>query len=471
VGECLTLSDLLLRICQVSLTPYQLSYRKLLIQSALSRHPIEIAIQWSRQTGKTETHVHTAIALAIYHIRWLNHAYPIAIITPAREEQSVRVTRDRLKAYAERLKPWLVPTLGIDFALDRGRRTNDYIFTSSTGFEAPVHCVSASPRAFQKGQTYPLMFLEQVEDMDQYTMETNILPFGAGSDIGSVVILAGSASPKVVNEHYYQAVQILKDQKGVRPPWFVDGQLGAQYRPGYGEYLALMRAKLGIENPSFLTQFDNVWVQPINKPFERERLQALQWKAGSVQPHAQVLRAAGIDVAKDVDSTVLTGGFRLGLDEYIDRWLELQGLDYEKQADDASDFIERGHYSFAKIDKNGPGNAFADMLQKRFKDRGIRCGIIREPLTTETNNRIYLQYERELIHGRLHFPAESTIMQARFTEQHIDVQRVYGSKNMMKLEAPAGKHDDYVCSAALMVDALLTGTPYSEGRKPQVKSF
>jgi hypothetical protein len=41
---------------------------------------------------------------------------------------------------------------------------------------------------------------------------------------------------------------------------------------------------------------------------------------------------------------------------------------------------------------------------------------------------------------------------------------------MMKLEAPSGRHDDYVASGALMLDALITGTPYSEGRRPQTLS-
>jgi hypothetical protein len=455
VGECLALSDLLLQICGISLTPYEVEYRALLVRSALSRRAVQIPIQWARQTGKTETHVHTAMALAIYHIRWLNHAYPVAIISPARQEQSVTVTRERLRGYAERLKRWLKPVLGIDFALDRGRRTSDYVFTSSTGFEAPFHCVSASPRAFQKGQTYPLMFLEQIEDMDQFVMETNILPFGAGSDIGSVIVLAGSATPKVTNNYYYEEIEKVREREGIRPPWFVDDRLGAQYRPGYGDYVKLIREKLGSEHPSYLTQFGNVWVQPVNKPFARDLLKTLSWASGTVEIPEGTLRALGVDVAKDVDSTVLTGGFMVGLDPYIDRWLELQGLNYEKQADDAVDFIKRGGYSALKMDKNGPGNAFADMVEKRLVAEEIACQVIREPLTAETNNRIYLQYDREINGGRLHYPAEKSREQAAFLQQHLDVLRVFGAKSMMKLQAPSGRHDDFVCSGALLVDLLL----------------
>ena len=470
VGECLTVSDALLYISGISLTPYQLEYRKLLVQSALSRQAIELPIQWARQTGKTEVNIHTSIALAIYTIRWLDHNYPVAFITPSREEQAVVVTRDRLRRYGERLKYWLTPNLGIDFALDRGRRTNDYVFTSSTGFEAPFHCVSASPSAFQKGQTESLMFLEQVEDINTEVMQNNIFPFGAGSDIGCVTVLAGSATPKITNNYYYDAIQKIRGRFGVRPPWFVDDALAAQYRPGYGDYAALMREKLGIDNPAYLTQFGNVWVQPVNKPFDRTKLLTLKWAAGSVEIPPGTLRAVGIDVAKDVDSTVVTGGFRLGQDTYVDRWLELPGLDYEKQADDVADFIRRGNYSLGKIDKNGPGNPFTDMLNRRFREGRIHCRLEPEPLTAESNNRIYVAWDTEINHGRLHYPAEKTREQARFFEQHVDVLRVFGTRNMMKLEAPSGRHDDYVASGALMLDALITGTPYSEGRRPQTLS-
>jgi hypothetical protein len=468
VGECLRLSDLFLQICGVALTPYQREYRELLIRAALSGHALIVPIQWSRQTGKTEGNVHTAIALAIYNIRWLQRNYPVAIITPSKQEQSVVVTRERLRKYADRLQPWLKPILGIDFALAKGRRTDDYIFVSSAGFEAPFHCVSASPSAFQKGQTYPLMFLEQIEDMDETVMKTNIFPFGAGSEIGAVIVLAGSATPKVANDYYFRAIQKQREQTGIRPPWFVDDELGAMYRPGYGQYLQLMKEQMGEESDAYRTQFGNIWIQPINKPFSRELLLALTWSPTGIPdrrnlriltPPSDSLRAVGIDVAKDVDSTVVTGGFRYGPESIIDNWLELPELDYEKQADAVVEFIERGKYTVGKMDKNGPGNAFIDMVNGRLQRKQILCTLQAEPLTSESNNRIYTAWENELTHRRVSYPERDTPEKRRFFEQHIDALRIYGARSMMKLEAPSGRHDDYVASGALFLDAIRSAGP------------
>jgi len=462
VGECLRLSDLLLQNCGVALTPYQTEYRELLITSALSGEAVELPIQWSRQTGKTEANVHTAIALAIYSIYWLDRNYPVAIITPSREEQSVIVTRERVRLYAERLKPWLTPMLGVEFVLDKGRRTNDYIFRNrNNGCEAPFHCVSASPSAFQKGQTQSLMFLEQVEDINDYVLENNILPFGAGSEYGAVIVLAGSATLKVTCQHYSNAIQQQMRKTGIRPPWFVDDELGARYRPGYGKYLELMKRTLGVDSDAYRTQFGNVWVQPVNKPFSRELLLSLAWSpvptegAKLVTIPEDALRVLGIDVAKDVDSTVVTGGFRYGQETYIDNWLELPGLNYEKQADDVVDFIKRGRYSRAKMDKNGPGGPFSDMVEGRLAREHVNCILDRQPLTAESNNRIYTQWETEIANCRLYYPARDCPEKRRFFEQHIDALRIYGARNMMKLEAPSGRHDDYVASGALFLDAVI----------------
>jgi len=472
IGECIGFSDLCLEKLGKHLTSYQLAYRWLLIESVLSGQALELPVQWARQSGKTETHIHVTMALAAYMTRWLCRHFPIAYIAPSREEQAVVVMRERLRENVEPLRSWLKVIFGIDFALDKGRRTNDYIFKSSTGFEAPIHCVSASPRAFTKGQTFPLMFLEQVEDIDEYVMKNSIFPFGAGSETGCLLVLAGSAAPRITNNYFYNAIHQQLQDKGARPPYFVNDVLAAQERPGYGEYIELMKAKLGEESDAYKTQFGNIWAQPVNKPFDRTVLLSLKWALATddlsklqkpikifSESFDDIFKAVGADIAKDVDSTVLTGGFRFGEHSFIERWIELHGTDYEDQADTALDFIQRGKY------ETGPGNPFIDMLRRRIlkenaklpEKQRIKCFIDGQPMSAESNNRIYSQYIREVTHRRLFYPATESREQQRFLQQHYDVLRSYGAKSMMTLRAPSGQHDDFVSSGALFLDALIAG--------------
>ncbi len=343
-----------------------MEYRDLIIQSVLSGKAIELPIQWSRQTGKTETHVHATLALSIYMARWLQRDFKTAFIAPGKQEQSVVVTRGRLQTYATRLQPWLMPFLGIEVILGEGRRTADFIFRSSAGVEGSVRCVSGSPTAHVKAHTFPLMFLEQVEDMDEESMKNQIFPFGAGSETGCLIVLAGSATPQVRNDYYYKAVQRQITETGIRPPWFVDEALGAMYRPGYDQYLRFMQLKIGEDSDAYKTQFRNIWVLPRNKLIDRNILLNLKWQPGQIQLEPSSLRAAGLDVAKSVDSSVLTYGSRLGERAYIQGWLEREGVDYAKQAVDFADLLIAQGTQTLEIDATGPGAVLADTIQAQL---------------------------------------------------------------------------------------------------------
>jgi hypothetical protein len=445
VGECIRLSDLLLQICNVALTPYQREYRELLIRSALSGHALIIPIQWSRQTGKTEANVHAAIALAIYNIRWLQRNYPVAIVTPSRQEQSVVVTRVRLGLYADRLNTWLKIALGIDFALAKGRRTDDYIFVSSSGFEAPFHCVSASPSAFQKGQTYPLMFLEQVEDMDEEVMKTILFPMAAGQVLQSCRVLAGTPSMQIKNNYFFDKSRTL------RYPQFVDDKFAAYWRPDYGEWVEKEKDRLGEESDEYKTQYRCVWVQARNRLTDRDQLRDL---AKDYEPDPVRQRFAGTDVAKDVDSTVCTVIEQEGADHHILGWYEAHNTDYETQADELRVFLQSFAVESNMVDATGVGDPVVDMLSNRC--RGI-CRTIPIKLMPEAHDAIWKVYEPELRHGRLHYPKtikdeEQKRLRNRFIEQHcIADRRVIGNK--IKVEKPTKKdsHIDYVISSALAV--------------------
>jgi hypothetical protein len=428
-----------------------------MIKLGLSGLPVEFPIQWARQSGKTETHVHTTIALAIYNARWLQREFRIAFLAPSKQEQTVVVTRDRLQMYVSRLMPWLKPILGMDTVLGEGRRTADFIFRASTGIESSVRCVSGAPKAHVKAHTFQLMFLEQVEDMDEEKMKNDIFPFGAGSETGCLTVLAGSAAPKVINNYYYNAIQKQIEETGIKPPWFVDDALAAMYRPGYGKFVAEMRLKIGEDSDAFRTQFGNEWILPRNKLIDRNLLLNLKWHAGQIQFDARGLKACGLDVGKSVDSSVLTYGTRQGERSYIQGWLEKEGTDYEKQGRDFAELIAAQNLQTLEIDATGPGAALADIIEARLRDIPHPCQLTRFMFTSQNNNDLYVQYEKEITHSRVLYPAEESKEQRRFIEQHLDVERII-TRNLLNLKAPnrANAHDDYVASAALMVDALLS---------------
>ncbi|MFH0849084.1 MAG: hypothetical protein V1857_06245 [archaeon] len=432
--------------------------RELLVRSALAGEPIIIPIQWARQSGKTEVLVHTVIALCIYFTCYLQQRYRIAFMAPSVEEQSIIVTRGRVQEAVLVLKPWLKPIYGVDIILGTGRRTADFIFRSSAGIEATIRCVSAGTRANVKAHTFDLMLFEQPEDMDPDKLANDILPFGAGSELGCLIIMAGSAAPTIRNTFYLTQIEEQEKKTGVRPPWFVDGRLAAMYRPGYAKYLDQMRNVIGAQSDAFITQYDNLRLRPANRPFDTATMRQILYDPTMVDFSADIFRAVGIDVAKSADSTVATGGILHGLDPYLLEWKEMQGINYHTQAVDLCDFIKQGQYTLAKIDNNGPGAALADELEYQLGKNSVPCTVDRQPLTAQENNRIYTQYEQSIINTRFHYPDIESTDRRRFEAQHLGVLRHYSAEKFLKLVAPTNQHEDFVVSSALLVDALLNST-------------
>jgi hypothetical protein len=87
----------------------------------------EICMLWCRRFGKTEALVITAITLAVYYISRLGEPFSIALVNPARNEQSIMVTKARLQERLDKLDLWLGIRFKIRKILGDGRKTPDYI--------------------------------------------------------------------------------------------------------------------------------------------------------------------------------------------------------------------------------------------------------------------------------------------------------------------------------------------------------
>jgi len=268
----------------------------------------EIPILWARRSGKTEMLVQTAITLRIYWIHVLGKPFRVGSINPARDEQGVAVTRDRIRERLESIGPWLCVN-GIEKFLDKGRKTEDYVLQDSdTGAECRSRCISADKSAHVKGAGFHLLLLEQVEEMDETKMRSEIFEMPVGSELESTRVLAGNPSLEVTN-HYY-----LDNTMTLDYPFFLDWKTAAKYRPSYGLWVQEEGKRLGFESDEFRTQFCCEWIQQRNRLTNPDAFRLLQ-----TGPPVALTgnRIGGLDLAKRTDNTVLTIGERLGFETFI----------------------------------------------------------------------------------------------------------------------------------------------------------
>jgi electron transfer flavoprotein alpha subunit len=186
-------------------------------------------------------------------------------------------------------------------------------------------------------------------------------------------------------------------------------------------------------------------------------------------------RYAGTDCAKQVDRTVCTVLERSGAELIAIDWLELEGTNYEEQADLIAAFLKEYKPVVNLVDATATQDMIVDMLANRC--RGI-CHTEGFKFTAESADQLWKIYEREIHQGRLRYikarpkePEALTRSRNRFIEEHQDVKRVLRA-NKLKLTAPnrRGAHDDYVASAALGVYAAITEAAGPQF-KPISKSF
>lgn len=340
------------------------------------------------------------------------------------------------------------------------------------GWNVRYRAISANPSAHPKGAGFNLLFLEQVEEIDEGTMKEIIFPMAEGEQLEQTLVLAGNPSQQVVNNYYRERTLTLKY------PFFMDWKTCSTYRPAYKAYALMKMKQLGEESDEFRTQLGCEWIIERRKPFH----DYIDLMPVDYQPNPSNLRSAGADNAKDVDYTVVTVMERTGARKIILDWLELQGNDYQEQAGLAAAFL-KPYQIKAPLISDATGQQDAIVEDQRIACRGI-CPVEGLKLTVETNDLIYKNYQREIQHTRLFYVKDppSTVPKERhsdwyrcrdhFIEQHKDVERLFVA-NKMKLKAPdrKGAHDDYVTSGALALYSLDRPVAYPAGSRVHARTL
>jgi hypothetical protein len=431
---------------------YQRQGSSIILEAVAQGGNIEIPFAWARRVGKTDMTSMTAMTVGVYYVKALQEDIDIGFINPAKTEQGIMVTRDRLRRRCLDVKGYLQVGLEVETVLDLGRKTADFVFVGPEGYEARIRCISADAHANEKGAGFQLSFFEQVEDMDEDVMKSILFPMAAGQVLQSCRVLAGTPSLEVKNNYFYDIT------RNLRYPQFVDDKFAEHWRPDYGEWVRKERERLGAESEVYKTQYRCIWIIARNRLADKDKMISLGQL--DYQPEAGRDRFAGTDVAKDIDSTVCTILEMEGADEHILAWYEAEGTDYETQYDELKAFLQDWGVVSNMVDATGVGDPVVDSLSKRC--RGV-CHTIPFEFTSDSHDTLWKTYEPELRHDRLHYPKniEDEIQQRcrnRFIEQHCKAERrVIGNK--IKVEKPArkGSHIDYVISSALAVYCAIHG--------------
>jgi len=161
---------------------------------------------------------------------------------------------------------------------------------------------------------------------------------------------------------------------------------------------------------------------------------------------------AGIDTAKNPDSTVVTvlrWNPELKKKELLN-WLELKGENYKLQYETIMEFLHRYNVVGLAIDSTGQGQFMPDWIKEDTEWADENSGLYEVKFTSQSKDGIYRNLKVTIQDSLTTLPKLDTNSGRRFTEQLVNLQQQYKGQYLSVAHPDDPKaHDDYPDSWAL----------------------
>lgn len=459
----------------VQLYSYQevIAYR--IFYSVITMEGAVITVLLSRQSGKTEALAFVINTMAVImpvlaklfpSLEQFSEGIKMGLFAPQGEQMQTTYNRAMLRLSSDNAT-LLMRDPEIDTELTSTARLS---LTNGSFLKGQI----ASKQSKIESKTYDVVFLEEAQDLDDYIVEKSIEPMLTAT--GGTLIKIGTTG--TMKNHYWYEIQrnrnkdrkivdhrllnhIQFDYKAIikarRNQYELDGK---RYHLHYEADVKRKIERWGKDSQAFRLGYSLEWdletgMLLTDKDWERitNRKKGLGLKDGDDTRYRFV---AGLDLAKDYCSTVLTIGKIIGEDatgnkiKQIVDWIELQGMDYEAQHHVIMQALVEYDVEVLFLDYTGVGKPVGDRLM-------YACGdyIHIEPYTFSKQSKSEMWYAltAAISSGRIVVPsnkkAVSTKEYARFEEQMMNCTKFFDGPYLV-CQKSDGYLDDYVDSLGLM---------------------
>lgn len=407
---------------------------------------IEIPIEFSRQSGKTTAVVYTVEFIMTWLSVYFNRQIHIGIFAPQIEQ--AKTDFDRLKVALRRVKDMIVVDAVTEQIIKEQENAKTLVLPDgSSCYIAPV-----SKTSHPESKTLDLMIFEESQDLDDKIVKESIWPIGASTNAPRVYIgTAGTsikyfyrlgqsgkaiklyyhdivAQRRVVFDQTHDAKHLIYEQTVKQEIELASEESDEIQRPYFGKWL--------IGTGNFVTQED------LDKLYGDYRCHYQQKKYECF---------AGIDTAKNPDSTVVTiirYNPELKKKELLN-WMELRGDNYQDQFDAICNFLSFYNITAIAIDSTGQGDFMPDMFEAHTQWSDEFSGLYRVKFSAVSKDMIYKNLKVSIKELLTRLPKLDTKGE-KFRQQMLDLQQQYKGQ-LLSVHHPddANAHDDYPDSWAL----------------------
>lgn len=409
----------------------------------------EIAIEFSRQSGKTTAVVHTIEFIMIFFTEYFNRTIAIGIFAP--QAQQAKTDFDRLKL-------GLMKTTDLTVINSREARRANEESNSSTivlpnGSSCYIFPVTSTSKPESK--TLDLIVFEEAQDLDDKIIKEQIFPMGKFSNAPRVFI--GTAGTKIC--YFYRLIQsnlalvldfdtIAKEKREVykitkKPIHLIYEQSIRDEIQKYGRHSDEIRRPYYLE-----------WLIGTGQFTVAKELDSLIDTTRKRRTYQEKTHEcfAGVDTAKHPDSTVVTI-IRYNKEKKVKElinWLELRGDNYKDQYDIIYAFINNYNTTAIAIDSTGQGDFMPDMFERESRWVDENTGLYRIKFSSISKDIMYKNLKVSIKELLTTLPILDTKEAEKFRMQMLDLQQEYKGQ-LLSVNHPndPNAHDDYPDSWAL----------------------
>jgi Terminase large subunit, T4likevirus-type, N-terminal len=506
-------------VSDIEFYSYQRASALRIVESLLANDGDSITLLFARQSGKSEEMADLALGLAIV-LPVLARAFPddprlsrlskirIGIFGPNQESTGPIYERIRMKAESEHVQGMLEdPEIGMHLVQSRG---DSITFNLGSYIKAKT----ASDAAFVEGGTFHLIILDEAQKISTEKVNKEISPMRAATNgtmvkIGTAWMSAGGFHTDIKTnilveskggrqnhfQYDYEVVvrekaacyerqrasyelyraQLLDWKAGVRS---VEPDAGLRTRPpdethlNYAKFIqGEIRRLGGTHSEEFKMNFRLLWQESRAIAFSEKVIASAAGFFEATAKQTRGIQVAGLDIAKEGDSTVLTivevdtqvtqaerdkssrqsTPVAIHFTKRVLAWLELQGSFEHVQYDAIVEFMANFNVRRLVGDATGMGDPVVERLSVLL--RPLEIEVVPFVYSTSSKSDLFKYYIQEFVAGRFKYPAGPQTMDTRefreFVEQHADLTRGYSGNYLYCEASTATNHDDYPCSAAL----------------------
>ena len=481
-----------------TLMAYQIPAAIRIIKAVWNDEGVEISLLFSRQSGKTEAVAFAVAFLAVFiNLFWkiipsfrqrFDDGFRVGIASPKGEQGEIDLQRIRRV-----LSDGVLKAMGfITPAFADSNSKFEVHVRDGVGERVAflIEAFSASETSNVESRTLDLIIYEEAQDITERKVQAEIEPMGAARN--ATRVYAGTVGFR--RDQFYKVCKrnaARFPENHFEVPYSVP--IRENFRNGaYEKYVQGIIATHGEDSEYFRMKFKNEWILEKGHPFNEVSFRKIvdfkqSWlEAIHILPEG-VFPVAGLDVARDVDETVLGIGladfrridYARGI-LYPDLWLVFaatwQGINYDGQFQEINSLIRRRFPILISegtiaIDATGDrGNMTDRFLNDGYNAIGMVFsagantgkGLLCQQFLDQVNTGHFFVAGDEATVGTEFFhnfrvPPGKPIAPMRpefkkLKDQFIGLVREYKG-NRLDLHAEKGEHDDFPDMAMLLIHA------------------